>query len=108
MNHSEILTLLGDKAEYLLDHKCTTIDKSMLHLPSPETVDRMRMDTDRNIPTLNNLQRLLGHGSPGQYGISFHTSRRPGYRTLRRGIICSESYLLRPRKHCPSGYRGWM
>ncbi|MCM1110322.1 MAG: class I fructose-bisphosphate aldolase [Clostridium sp.] len=62
MSHSDIVALLGDKAEYLLDHRCTTIDRSMLHLPSPETVDRIWIDTDRNIPTLNNLQRILGHG----------------------------------------------
>ncbi|MCM1504894.1 MAG: class I fructose-bisphosphate aldolase [Muribaculum sp.] len=62
MTHSDIITLLGDKAEYLLDYKCRCIDKSMIHLPSPETVDKLWIDTDRNIPTLNNLQRLLGHG----------------------------------------------
>lgn len=62
MTHSDIVSLLGDKAELLLDHKCTTIDKSLLHLPSPETVDKIWMQTDRNIPTLNNLQRMLCHG----------------------------------------------
>lgn len=62
MDHSKIVSLLGDKAEYLLNHKCTTIDKSLLHLPSPETVDKIWINTDRNIRVLNNLQRLLGHG----------------------------------------------
>lgn len=62
MTHSKLIELLGDKAEYLLEHKCTTIDKSMIHLPSPETVDKLWIDTDRNIQTLNNMQRLLGHG----------------------------------------------
>lgn len=62
MNHSDIVSILGSQAEYLLDHKCTTIDKSLLHIPSPDTVDKLWIDTDRNIQTLNNLQRLLGHG----------------------------------------------
>ncbi|MCM1152914.1 MAG: class I fructose-bisphosphate aldolase [Muribaculum sp.] len=62
MNHAYIESLLGDKAGYLLNHKCTAIDKSLLHLPSPETVDKIWIDTDRNIPVLNNMQRLLGHG----------------------------------------------
>lgn len=62
MTHSDIVALLGDKAGYLLDHKCTTIDKSLLHLPSPDTIDKIWIETDRNIPTLNNLQRMLGHG----------------------------------------------
>lgn len=62
MQHSEIVSLLGDKAEYLLNHKCETIDKSLLHLPSAQTVDNLWIDTDRSIPVLNNMQRLLGHG----------------------------------------------
>lgn len=62
MNHTEIIGLLGDKAAYLLNHKCQTIDKSLLHLPSPDTVDKLWIPTDRNIQTLNNLQRILGHG----------------------------------------------
>ncbi|MCM1378373.1 MAG: class I fructose-bisphosphate aldolase [Clostridium sp.] len=62
MNHSEIIKILGKDAECLLNHKCTTIDKSLIHVPSSQTVDRIWIDSDRNIPTLNNLQRLLGHG----------------------------------------------
>lgn len=62
MTHSQIVSILGDKAQYLLDHKCTTIDKSMIHIPSPDIVDKIWVNTDRNIPTLNNMQRLLNHG----------------------------------------------
>lgn len=62
MDHSYIVSLLGDKAEYLLEHECKTIDKSLLHLPSAETVDKLWVETDRNIPILNNMQRLLSHG----------------------------------------------
>ncbi|MCM1369945.1 MAG: class I fructose-bisphosphate aldolase [Candidatus Amulumruptor caecigallinarius] len=68
MNHSEIISLLGDKAEYLLHHKCTTIDKSLIHIPSAATVDNLWVDTDRGIPVLNNLQRLLTHGRLGGTG----------------------------------------
>ncbi|MCM1400937.1 MAG: class I fructose-bisphosphate aldolase [Bacteroides sp.] len=62
MSHSNIVDLLGDKAGYLLEHKCETIDKSMIHLPTGNVVDEVWIDTDRNIPTLNNLQRILNHG----------------------------------------------
>lgn len=62
MSHQNIVGLLGDKAEYLLGHKCTTIDKSLIHVPSPDIVDEIWINTDRSIPVLNNLQRLLGHG----------------------------------------------
>lgn len=68
MTHTQIVSILGDKAQYLLDHKCTTIDKSMIHIPSPDIVDKIWVDTDRNIPTLNNMQRLLNHGRLGGTG----------------------------------------
>lgn len=62
MDTSKIMNLLGDQSEYLLGHTCKTIDKSLIHLPSPSIVDDVWMETDRNIQTLNNFQRLLGHG----------------------------------------------
>lgn len=46
---SKITDLLGDKAAYYLDHTCKTIDKSMIHIPSSETIDRIWIDSDRNI-----------------------------------------------------------
>jgi class I fructose-bisphosphate aldolase len=54
--------LLGDDAESLLTHTSTTIDRSLLHLPGPDFVDRVYADTDRNATTLRNLQALFGHG----------------------------------------------
>lgn len=62
MATSKIAELLGDKSEYLLGHVCKTIDKSLIHVPSPTTVDDLWIDSDRNIQTLNSIQRLLGHG----------------------------------------------
>ena len=62
MDTLKITSLLGDKAEYLLGHTCKTIDKSLIHIPSPSTVDDIWINTDRNIQTLNNLQRMLGSG----------------------------------------------
>lgn len=65
---NKIIDLLGDKAAYYLDHSCQTIDKSLLHLPAANTVDNVWVASDRNIPTLNNLQRILGHGRLGGTG----------------------------------------
>jgi len=62
MAKSTTYELLEDKADYLLGHICKTIDKSMLYLPSPSTIDNIWTESDRNIQTLNSLQRLLGHG----------------------------------------------
>ena len=59
---SQIINLLGDKTEYYLNHVCKTIDKSLIHIPSPDTVDRTWIPSDRNVRTLGSLQTLLGHG----------------------------------------------
>lgn len=59
---SRIHELLGDQAEYYLDHQCQTIDKSSLHLPSPNTIDEVWSMSNRNIQTLRNLSALMQHG----------------------------------------------
>ena len=58
----KITDILGNKQEYYLKHICKTIDKSTIHVPTPDVIDKIWMDSDRNIPTLNNFQRLLNHG----------------------------------------------
>lgn len=63
MEHSvNIAGILGKKQEYYLEHVCKTIDKSVIHIPSPDILDQVWIDSNRNIPTLNNFQRLLNHG----------------------------------------------
>ncbi|WP_288740486.1 class I fructose-bisphosphate aldolase [uncultured Coprobacter sp.] len=57
-----MVDLLGDEAGHYLDYTCKTIDKSLLHLPSPDVVDKVWVQSDRNTPTLNNFQILLNHG----------------------------------------------
>ena len=59
---SKVVELLRDQACYYLEHTCETIDKSLIHVPSPDTIDKIWIDSDRNIRVLNNLQSLLGHG----------------------------------------------
>lgn len=54
--------LLGKDAAFYLDHVCKTIDKSLIHNPSGNIVERVWMDSDRNIRTLGSLQQLLNHG----------------------------------------------
>ena len=62
MPAKKITELLGDKAEYLLDHKCKTISKDQLHLPGPDFVDRIWINSDRTPTVLRNLQAMYGHG----------------------------------------------
>lgn len=59
---SKTIEILGEKAEYYLSHVCRTIDKKLLYLPAPDTVDRVWMESDRNIRTLGSLQWILSHG----------------------------------------------
>ena len=62
MANQVISELLGDKGSYLLDHKCTTIDKSTLTLPSPTHLDDIWMNSNRSNQTLNSLHALFHHG----------------------------------------------
>lgn len=57
-----IIDLLGKEAEYYLNHTCKTIDKQSIHIPGPDVIDRVWTDSDRNLPTLNSMQALYGHG----------------------------------------------
>lgn len=59
---SKITDLLGSKAEYLLGHQCKTIDKSLIHQPGPDIVERVWIDSDRSNRTLESIQRVLNHG----------------------------------------------
>lgn len=62
MSTNKIIEILGNQSDYLLNHTCKTIDKSLLHIPSPDTIDEIWMSSDRNTRTLNSLQTILGHG----------------------------------------------
>ncbi len=59
---SKIAELLGDKAEYLLNHTSKTIERSTLHLPSANHVDESWISSNRNNQTLRSLQTLLNNG----------------------------------------------
>ncbi|GIW41188.1 MAG: fructose-bisphosphate aldolase [Candidatus Binatia bacterium] len=65
---STVEEALGPRAEDLLTHECKTIDKSLLHLPGPDFVDRVFAVSDRPIPVLRNLQAIFGHGRLGGTG----------------------------------------
>lgn len=59
---AKITELLGDKAEYFLNHTCKTIEKSTLHLPSPSHVDDIWINSNRSNQVLRSLQTLLNNG----------------------------------------------
>jgi class I fructose-bisphosphate aldolase len=64
----KISELLGDKAEYLLNHQSKTISKDQLHLPGPDFVERVFINSDRNPQVLRSLQSMYGHGRLGNTG----------------------------------------
>ncbi|HMJ36731.1 MAG TPA: class I fructose-bisphosphate aldolase [Baekduia sp.] len=68
LSGSRLEELLGDEAESLLQHRSTTIDASLLHLPGPDFVDRVFSITDRSPTVLRNLQWLFDHGRLGGTG----------------------------------------
>jgi class I fructose-bisphosphate aldolase len=59
---TDLQELLGEDAEYLLTHRCETIAARDLHLPGPDFVDRVMLDSDRSTTVLRNLQWLLDCG----------------------------------------------
>jgi class I fructose-bisphosphate aldolase len=62
MASKKILDILGDKAAFLLDHQCKTIDKTTLTLPSPNHLEEIWINSNRNNQVLGNLQKLIGNG----------------------------------------------
>ena len=58
----DIATLLGDEAEGLLTHKCTTIPYTDLHLPGYDYVDRVVAHKNRKPAVLRNLNSIINHG----------------------------------------------
>lgn len=59
---SRIHELLGAEAEALLTYQAKGIDKSLLHLPGPDFVDRILAPSDRSPQVLRNFQRILDTG----------------------------------------------
>lgn len=59
---TNIRQLLGDEADYLLNHQSTTVPKESLHLPGPDFVDRVVAPSDRNVRVLRSMHTLFNHG----------------------------------------------
>lgn len=60
---SKYTDLLGEeRAKFLLDHECKTIDKSLLHLPSTDFIDKVWIQSNRNPQVLRSLQQIYGTG----------------------------------------------
>lgn len=68
MSIQKIEQLLGAEADSLLTHSCKTIDKSHLHLPGPDFIDRVFEQSSRNPQVLRNLAAMYNHGRMANTG----------------------------------------
>ena len=57
-----IADALGNDADSLLNHTSTTIRKEDLHLPGPDFIERVWVNSDRSPQVLRSLQAMYGHG----------------------------------------------
>jgi len=62
MPNQSIQDLLGKDAEFLLGHSCKTISKDQIHLPGPDMVDRIFVQSNRNTNVLRNLGSMFNTG----------------------------------------------
>ncbi len=65
---SNIESLLGEKAESLLGFNSPKISKDRLHVPGPDFLDNVFMQSDRNNRVLGNMAWLYNHGRLGGTG----------------------------------------
>ncbi len=62
MSTKKIRELLGDKADYYLNHVCKTVGKEQLNAAGPDFIERVVTNSNRNPKVLRNLQQLFNHG----------------------------------------------
>lgn len=62
MPKTNIAALLGKDADSLLKHQSKTISRDSLHLPGPDFVDRIFIQSNRSVQSLRSLQLLFGTG----------------------------------------------
>lgn len=67
MTVEQIAEMLGEDRG-LLEYACTGIGRERLHLPGPDFIERVLMDTDRSTRVLSSLRWLYNHGRLGRTG----------------------------------------
>jgi len=59
---NKIRELLGQEAEFFLEHKCKTVNKENLYIPGPCFIDEVLRLSDRPVNVLRNMQLLFNTG----------------------------------------------
>ncbi|MDR2812316.1 MAG: class I fructose-bisphosphate aldolase [Puniceicoccales bacterium] len=60
--NKRIQDFVANDQKKLVEHKCQTIAREVLHLPGPDFIDRVFVHTDRSQRVLNNLARITHTG----------------------------------------------
>jgi len=58
----KIRRVLGSEAQGLLEYACKGFPRESMHLPGPDIIDRVWVQSDRPAGVLNSFSRLLDHG----------------------------------------------
>ena len=70
MSYNKIVELLGNEANTLLNHKCETISKQILHTPSSDFIDKVFLNSNRNSQVLKSLGAILNNGRLARTGFT--------------------------------------
>jgi class I fructose-bisphosphate aldolase len=62
MTFEAMAELLGKENQELLTHQCKTISKNALQIPGPDFIERVLLDSNRNIQTLCSLKSIFNSG----------------------------------------------
>ncbi|SHF42008.1 fructose-bisphosphate aldolase, class I [Salegentibacter echinorum] len=63
-----VIELLGEKADFYLEHVCEKITKDELQTPSKANIDKIFVQSNRNPQVLRSLSQLYNHGNLGGTG----------------------------------------
>ena len=88
-----IIELLGEKADFYLEHICEKITKDELQTPSKTSLDKVFAQSNRNPQVLRSLSQLYNHGNLGGTG---YLSILP----VDQGIEHSASYSFYKNPDC--------
>ena len=94
---SKLLELLGNEADSLMNHRCQTIAREQLHLPGPDFVDRIFLQSDRNPRVLANIQRLINYGRLSTPVISLSCQLTRALNTRPAPVLPRTRTILIPR-----------
>ena len=90
--------ILGGESD-LLEHQCKTIPKETLHLPGPDSVDRLFALSDRPTRVLSESADAVGSRAARRHRLRVDSAGRPGHRAFGGSVVRAQSDLFRSREH---------